>query len=159
MVHIQWKDRYNINFMDIDDQHRSLLELLNQLIDLVGDHADPEQVSAIFSRLCQYALTHFANEESYLAAVNYPGLDSQRHEHGVFIQKLLDLDHAYDPTDPHLLEETISFLKHWYLSHILNSDMKYQPFLKAHHPEVSPKAVPEAAPEAASKPVPEALEP
>jgi hemerythrin len=78
MVHIQWKDRYSINFMDIDDQHRSLLAVLNELIDLVGERADPAVVSCLFSRLCQYALTHFANEEAYLAAADYPHLASSR---------------------------------------------------------------------------------
>jgi len=135
MVHIQWKDRYNINFMEIDDQHKSLLEILNELIDLVGERGDPEVVTGIFHRLCQYALTHFATEEAYMAAGNYPLLEKHKGEHGAFIQKLLELNQAYDPSDPHLLEETLDFLKSWYLSHILNSDMRYMPFLKVHAPE------------------------
>ena len=134
MVHIHLKDRYNIHFMEIDDQHKSLLALLNELIDIVGERGDPEVVSAIFSRLCQYALTHFSTEEGYLSAINYPGLDRQKAEHGTFIQKLIDLNQAYDPSDPHLLEETIDFLKHWYINHILDSDMKYVPFLKIPKP-------------------------
>ena len=32
MVHIQWKDRYNIGFRDIDAQHKVLLDLLLSLI-------------------------------------------------------------------------------------------------------------------------------
>lgn len=53
MVHIQWKDRYNINFMGIDDQHKSLLEFLNEFIDLVRERGNPEVVGGIFHRLCQ----------------------------------------------------------------------------------------------------------
>jgi hemerythrin-like metal-binding protein len=131
MVHIQWKDRYNINFMEIDEQHKVLLDLLNELIDLVGERGDPEVVSDIFHRLCQYALTHFSVEEAYMAAGKYPQLAKHQAEHGTFIQKLLELNQTYDPADPHLLEETVDFLKHWYLDHILNSDTKYVPFLKA----------------------------
>lgn len=130
MAYIHWKDRYSINFREIDDQHKSLLATLNELIDLVGERGDPEAVSAIFSQLCQYALTHFATEEAYLAAANYPHLEQQKTEHGIFIQKLIDLNQSYDPTDPQLLDETLGFLKHWFVSHIMDSDMKYVPSLK-----------------------------
>jgi hemerythrin len=130
MAYIHWKDRYSINFREIDEQHKSLLATLNELIDLVGERGDPEAVSAIFSQLCQYALTHFATEEAYLAAANYPHLDQQKAEHGLFIQKLIDLNQSYDPTDPKLLDETLEFLKYWFVSHIMDSDMKYVPSLK-----------------------------
>jgi hemerythrin len=130
MVHLQWKDRYNINFMEIDEQHRSLLVVLNELIDLVGERGDPEVVGDIFRRLCQYALIHFATEEAYMEAGKYPLLAQHKAEHGAFIEKLIALNQTYDPTDPHLLEDTLDFLKQWYISHILNSDMKYMPFLR-----------------------------
>ena len=146
MVHIQWKDRYSINFMEIDDQHRSLLAVLNELIDLVGERADPAVVSRLFSRLCQYALTHFATEEAYLAAANYPRLGQQQADHGSFIQKLIDLNQAYDPADPKLLEETHDFLKHWFVSHIMDSDMQYVPLLKKARPKPPEEPQPEAGP-------------
>lgn len=130
MVHIQWKDRYNINFMEIDEQHRSLLDMLNELVDLLGRQADPEVVADIFHRLCQYALTHFATEEAYMEAGHYPHLAQHKAEHGAFIQRLIQLNQTYDPDDAQLVDETLGFLKDWYLAHILNSDMKYVPFLK-----------------------------
>ena len=32
---IQWKERYNINYKEIDSQHRALLDILNELIALL----------------------------------------------------------------------------------------------------------------------------
>jgi hemerythrin len=52
MVHIQWKDRYNINFREIDAQHRGLLDILNELMDLLNGDPDPDHVTRIFHRLC-----------------------------------------------------------------------------------------------------------
>ena len=156
MVHIQWKDRYSINFMEIDDQHKSLLAVLNELIDLVGERADPAVVSRLFSQLCQYALTHFATEEAYLAAANYPRLGQQQTEHGIFIQKLIDLNQSYDPEDLHLLKETHDFLKDWFVSHIMDSDMQYVPTLKKVKPK--PPEEPQPEPEAPESEAPEPLQ-
>ncbi len=141
MTHIQWKDRYNIGYKYIDAQHRVLLDLLNELIDLIDAGGSPAGVSSIFQRLCSYALTHFTNEERYLRAVGYPGLAQQETEHATFVNQLLAFDQSYDPSDPRLLEETRSFLQHWYLDHILRSDMAYASFVKRYHREASPRAV------------------
>ena len=130
MAHIQWKDRYNINFREIDAQHRGLLDLLNELIDLVDNHDQSDQVARIFHSLADYALTHFSSEERYMEAARYPKLAQQRQEHAFFISRLLDLSQAYDPKDPQLVDETLGFLKHWYLEHIIKSDQEYGPFLK-----------------------------
>jgi len=127
---IQWKERYNINYKEIDSQHRALLDILNELIALVEEEAEPGRVADIFSQLCSYALTHFTREERYMQAAGYPGLARQQAEHQGFIQKLLDLNRTYDPTDPELLRETRGFLQKWYLDHILRSDMDYVPSLR-----------------------------
>ena len=141
MAHIQWKDRYNIGYKDIDAQHRVLLDLLNELIDLIDDGGSPEEVSSIFQRLCSYALLHFSNEEHYLQAAGYPDLGPQEADHATFVQQLLAFDQAYDPSDPRLLRETQAFLRHWFLDHILSSDMAYAPHMKRYRRNATPKAV------------------
>lgn len=141
MVHIQWKDRYNIGYKDIDAQHKGLLEVLNELIDLVDQGGDPDRVSGIFSRLCAYALEHFSTEERYMEAAGYAGLARQRAEHAHFIERLLGFNHGYDPGDPRLLEETLAFLKGWYLDHIIRSDMDYVPTLKRYQADAPVKAI------------------
>lgn len=141
MVHIQWKDRYNIGYKDIDEQHKRLLKVLNELIDLVDQGGDPDRVSGIFSRLCAYALEHFSTEERYMAAAGYPGLQRQQSEHAQFVDQLLSFNQSYNPSDPHLLDATLAFLKSWYLDHIIRSDMDYVPSLKRYHAEARIQAI------------------
>jgi HAD superfamily hydrolase (TIGR01509 family) len=141
MVHIQWKDRYNIGYKEIDTQHKSLLGVLNELIDLVDEGRDPEHVARIFHQLCDYVRIHFSTEERYMRACGYPRLTDHEGLHATFVQKLLELNAAYDPADPHLLIETLDFVKHWYLDHIIKADMDYVPFLKRYQTEATIKAV------------------
>lgn len=130
MVHIQWKDRYNINFREIDAQHRGLLDLVNQLSDMEEGVGDPAGVPVVFHSLCSYALTHFSTEERYLQAAGYPGLAQQCLDHKYFADRLVELSQAYGSEDPALLAETRRFVQSWYMQHILESDHAYASFLK-----------------------------
>jgi hemerythrin len=132
MHHISWKDRYNIGYKEIDDQHRGLVGLLNELAEFQNQEVTSEQLADIFHRLCQYALTHFATEERYMAAAGYPGLATHQAEHASFIQDLLGLNQSYEPGDPRLVEATFTFVKEWYLRHIIQSDLDYVATLKSY---------------------------
>jgi hemerythrin len=135
MAHIQWKERYNINYKEVDAQHKRLLDILNHLLDLIENKRPSEEISVIIHRLCAYALDHFTLEEKYLEACAYPGTDRQKAEHGHFVEKVLDFNERYDPSDPALLVETFDFLKNWYLGHILRSDFEYVPWVKRYYRE------------------------
>ena len=141
MARILWQDRYNIEYKDIDAQHKVLLDFLNQLNDLFDLGGDPERVSGILHGLCGYAITHFTCEERYLRAAGYPGLGRQESDHAAFVQKVLAFDQSYDPSDPRLQEEMQRFLREWYMDHILRTDMDYAEFMKQYRSEATIKAV------------------
>jgi hemerythrin-like metal-binding protein len=135
MAHIQWKERYNINYKEVDAQHKRLLDILNQLLDLIESKRPPDELGVIFHRLCSYALDHFTLEERYLEASGYPALPRQKDDHAFFVGKILEFNERYDPSDSELLVETFTFLKTWYLGHILRTDMEYVPWVRRYHRE------------------------
>jgi glucose-1-phosphatase len=131
MIHVPWKERYSIHYKGIDQQHKELLSILNQLVVLIKQRTEPEQVRDVFGRLCQYAIQHFSTEERYLRASGYEGLSYQHSEHAWFINRVLELDRSYDPSDPTLLETTLIFLKHWFVQHIIESDQDYAAWVRS----------------------------
>ncbi|MBK9798137.1 MAG: bacteriohemerythrin [Holophagaceae bacterium] len=141
MAQIQWKDRYNISFREIDAQHHGLLDLLNELSDQMDGQKHPGSVAHIFAALGDYARTHFSTEERYMQAADYPKLAQHRQEHAAFVTRVQELSRAYEPGDPHLAEETSAFLRDWYLNHITKSDQDYVPHLKRALPTASIEAV------------------
>lgn len=141
MAHIQWKDRYNINFREIDAQHRGLLDLLNELSDLMDGRRHPDAVARIFGALGDYAATHFSSEERYMQAAAYPRLAQHRQEHAAFVVRVTELSQAYDPSDPVVVDQTTEFLRQWYLNHIIKSDQDYVPFLKRALPTAPIEAI------------------
>jgi hemerythrin len=141
MTHVQWKDRYNINFREIDAQHHVLLDLLNELLDLMDGRRDPKQVTHIFSALGDYASTHFSSEERYMQAAEYPKLAAHRQEHAAFVTRVQELSEAYDPDNPRVMDETAVFLREWYLDHIFKTDQDYVPFLRKALPTTPIEAI------------------
>jgi hemerythrin len=141
MAHIQWKDRYNIGFREIDAQHHGLLDLLNELSDQMDGQKHPGSVAQIFVALGDYAKTHFSTEERYMQAAGYSKLADHRQEHAAFVARVQELSRAYDPGDPHLAEEASAFLRDWYLNHIIKSDQDYVPHLKRALPTAPIEAI------------------
>lgn len=137
MAHIQWKDRYNINFREIDAQHQGLLDLLNELSDNLDGRKHPETVAHVFEALGDYAQTHFSSEERYMRAAGYPKLPQHCHEHVFFVNRVKELSRSYDPADPRVVDETATFLRDWYMNHIIKVDQEYGPFLKRALPTAS----------------------
>lgn len=141
MPHIQWKDRYNINFREIDAHHQGLLEILNGMIDLMEGRRSPELVDQLFVDLSEYAGIHFSSEERYMQAASYPRLAEHCREHEVFTSRVLELRRSFDPGNPHFIAETVDFLKRWYLDHISQMDQDYAPFLHRALPTSEIRAV------------------
>lgn len=123
MALLHWKHRYDMQYQELDEQHRDLLGLLNELIVMASGPEDPAGLGSVFSRLCSYVHTHFATEERYLAACGSPGLARQQREHAWFVEQLLSLNDTHNAGDSALHRETLKLLKRWFLDHILGSDL------------------------------------
>lgn len=113
----------------IDDEHRKLFELINRTMDLLHNDLLQDkyhQVREVFEELKQYADTHFANEEAYMAAINDPELAIQQKQHMAFREKIDTLDFSNIDELEHqheTLERLLEYLVRWLYQHILSSDI------------------------------------
>jgi hemerythrin-like metal-binding protein len=128
---LKWQDEYSVGIKEIDNQHMSLLMIINKLMSEQEDEFKAKQFSETIPSLIHYAYTHFATEERYMAQANFP--DQQNHilEHIDFIMKVLSLAmKAEDGSREHRLE-LLRFLKTWFSLHVLGIDRQYIPYLTA----------------------------
>jgi epoxide hydrolase-like predicted phosphatase len=131
MPHLQWKERFAVHYKDIDRQHQSLIAIINDLHDQIDERkVTADEVAPIFHRLTQYALTHFAYEERFMARSQYPGLSQHKVQHAFFIRKLLEMNDTYSGAEHQRLKDTLAFLMDWYINHILTVDMDYAASLR-----------------------------
>ena len=134
MTLIQWTPAMSVGMAELDDDHKQLIQVINQLAESAGDRTRSAIVRQCLMALRRYAERHFAREEKVLTVCDFPGLDVQRSEHGDFIERLRKVTEHFD-AEPEgaasvVNEELLSFLKSWWNHHILIEDMAYRPFVE-----------------------------
>jgi hemerythrin-like metal-binding protein/PAS domain S-box-containing protein len=133
---IVWNSSYSVGVPELDDQHRRLVELINQ----VGDDYGPRNsfTDGLFHEvLCDmfdYTHVHFQTEEDYLGRIAYPQLAAHEREHAAFTARVMEFIEAarHGEQDRKGIH---GFLLSWLVAHILESDMQYRDFV---HPPEAP---------------------
>ena len=130
MSNFMWNEEMNVGVREMDDEHRALIGLLNQLHEGIVSNADNKALVNIFSRLIQATKVHLAHEERLLAKTNFPDIDDHHREHDALIAKGLMLQARFmsGSTAPFTME-TFQQVREWLQAHILNEDKKYKEHL------------------------------
>lgn len=127
MGRLEWKEDYSVGVRVLDEQHRQLLDIINQL-----DSARPENMTekfffATLNLLVKYADVHFSIEEKYMREYGYPRISEHEDEHRKFTEHVFMLRERLAANDPGLFPEIQTFLRDWYISHVLGTDRGYVP--------------------------------
>ncbi|WP_305043361.1 bacteriohemerythrin [Geoalkalibacter sp.] len=125
MPAIQWEERFRVNIDKIDQQHRNLFRLFNNLQEAIIEKKGQVALAKIVDELVDYTLTHFATEERYMLAYQYPDLNAHRQEHETFREKALELQQRMRNDEFILSLEVLRFLSDWIAGHICASDQQY----------------------------------
>jgi diguanylate cyclase (GGDEF)-like protein/hemerythrin-like metal-binding protein/PAS domain S-box-containing protein len=120
-----WNENFNTGVPLIDEQHKKLVLLLNQLASHLAFQSDIPALNIIFDELADYAVYHFQAEEAIWHEY-FPDDDllaGHKKVHNSFIETVYRLKNE-EPNAPidRVLEEIISFLARWLASHILEND-------------------------------------
>lgn len=128
MAFFTWKESFNTGISEIDAQHRSIVDKINDLHDSHG-HADRGMIAGIIAGLTRYTIEHFSLEEQLFDSAGFPDSQAHRRQHELFREKLADLGHDFDQGKSGVEVETLQFLKEWFIDHILTMDMNYRPYV------------------------------
>ena len=130
MAFFDWdQEKYTVGIAEIDEQHKKLVKLLNQLFDAMQAGKGNDVLSRILNDLVAYTKTHFAHEERMMQAANYPDFGPHKAEHEKLAQKAADLLAQFKSGKVTISLEVGRFLKDWLNNHILGIDKKYGPCL------------------------------
>ena len=116
-----------IGVSEIDDEHKRLFELIGEVDAALKADVDAVATAmGLLNEVKQYAVTHFAHEEAYMASIKDPELPRQQKEHQLFVNKVNSYsfsDITDDDSAKELILELLEYLSRWLMSHILGSDI------------------------------------
>jgi methyl-accepting chemotaxis protein len=128
---MQWGPQYSINVRMFDDQHKRLIDMVNQLNDAMNSGKGFDVLKSILGGLIEYTVTHFDDEERLLTKNNYPDLAAHKKEHEALKKTAVELQQKFHGNSTALSSEVMVFLKNWLVTHIQGSDKRYAQFLNS----------------------------
>jgi hemerythrin len=114
----------------VDNDHKHLVNLLNQLHFLVLAGADRPSVGEVLHELVRYTEYHFDREETLMRNADYPGLEEHHGFHQDLARRLLEYKKTFeDRPDSFDARAFYDFLSDWLVVHVMDKDMKYKPYV------------------------------
>jgi hemerythrin len=131
MALFTWSDKFAVNILEIDAQHKRLIELINMLYDAMKQGKGKDVLGKVLADLVTYTVYHFSTEEKLFQKFGYPEYEVHKKEHDNLTLKAKDLKEKFNQGKTMITIEVMNFLKDWLNNHILNSDTQYGPFLNS----------------------------
>jgi hemerythrin len=121
----QFTEDCKIGIQEIDDEHAKLFQLLNQTMEMVKKGENSYAAAKkLLAQLKEYALIHFAHEESYMERIHDRELERQKKEHALFREKIdsYQIEELSEQDGERVMEELLTFTAKWLYRHIIGSD-------------------------------------
>ena len=127
--YLEWKDEYSVGIDSIDQQHKRLVNLINQLHTAVHYSTGEEFEREALDELVDYTKTHFIYEEGLMEQNGYPDFEPHKEQHKAMIQKVEDVLAEYEKDQDTAMKNALDYLSDWLINHINGTDKEYSSFL------------------------------
>lgn len=125
-----WKDEYSVGIQSLDDDHRKLLHLINNLQTAVRYQTGEIFEKEALTEVVAYTKYHFEREEKMMKEIDYENFEAHKKTHETMIEKTNSFVQEYDKRGHEVIEEVALYLKNWLLGHINGTDQEYSTLMK-----------------------------
>ena len=140
MAKLEWDEKLNVGIEAIDQQHRQIVDYINQLHDAYYGIQSPKKIGKAIDNLVDHALYHFNFEEHLQEVSGYPFLKAHQRAHDIFAKSLTDFQARFRHGEA-ISKEVDSLLATWFFDHLKHDDSDYVEHLREYlerHPEALP---------------------
>jgi len=130
--HVTWSNSYSMGVKLVDDQHKGLLNFVNDLFNhATGDeYEEREYFKSVIQQAVKYIKEHFMTEEKLMTATKFPGYMEHKKIHDEFTMTVLKSVKDFEAGKRLVLEKFAYFLKDWVLTHVAVMDVKYADYFR-----------------------------
>jgi len=139
MALYEWDPALETGNATIDDQHRMLFALANDLADAIASctvtdegicEEDENTLANAIYGLTGYCVEHFHDEEALMDAAGYPSLPTHRIFHERLAAETLKRAADYFNDEGIIPESLAPFFTEWLAGHIRREDMRFAAYLR-----------------------------
>jgi len=126
MEKIEWSESFSVGNAKLDEQHKTIIKMINKLVTHDERSNDSETVHVILNEMMRYCMDHLTYEEQLMDRYDYADKINHKYLHVKYIEKFSDLSMQAMRAGDDVSPELTSFLSDWWVNHILVEDMKYK---------------------------------
>jgi hemerythrin len=137
-LHLNWHESYDCGEPTIDQEHRKLFDLANELINAAFKRkSNPHDFDDALEKLLAHVVKHFADEEAILAQHHYADLHIQVRAHKMLVEHALLLRDAVAAGGV-TIGELVDFLADEVVArHMLQLDRMFYPLFQTASPSLA----------------------
>ena len=123
-VFIEWSPLYDTKHKIIDEQHRELVNIINDLyLSTIDQKINKNEAFISAAKRCiEYTQYHFKTEEKIMDIINYSDAENHRAMHREFYNEVINQIKNYQEGQPFIANKLVKYLKDWLLEHIAFRD-------------------------------------
>nr|WP_068428925.1 hemerythrin family protein [Magnetospirillum sp. XM-1]CUW37491.1 conserved protein of unknown function \ len=130
---IAWDEALAVGDPSIDADHRRMIVLIAELEAAAGGEIDCAAIGRTLRDLAALCREHFAREEALQQAVGFPETEAHRTAHDMLLKRLDSVLAHYseggDEVRTGIVRTLGDSLATWLVSHIVNNDMEFKPYV------------------------------
>lgn len=138
MAHLEWSKDLDTGIQVIDNQHRRIVDYINQMYH-AQEHHSTEEIGTVLDELVDYTMSHFAFEESLMEEAGYPFVNAHKRVHQLFTKRVGSYVQRFKLGED-VSEELMHTLRTWLLNHIRNDDRDYAGSVRENMEQISSKS-------------------
>ncbi len=116
---------------EIDQQHKKLVGMLNELNEAVKNRQSREDIYRIIDDVIAFTGTHFETEEQLMAETGYPEIEAHKDKHRQLVQEARHLKEKLDYVGEEMFTD---WFNHWpfarVLAHIQYADNQMKDYIR-----------------------------
>lgn len=127
-----WNEEMSVGVKVLDDDHKRMVGLMNELYDVLVGGKSLDEVDRILAELEDYTTYHFQQEEELFGRTDYPDAEIHKREHNeLLVWSRKTMEEIRTGTLGKPSPELMNYLQDWFQDHIKDSDKNYASYLKA----------------------------
>ncbi len=128
MSYFQWTAKLNTNIPQVDEQHKVLVECINELHE-ANRRKDFAAEGKVIQDLITYTVEHFTDEEKLMEDAGYPLSKQHKQIHQRFVDKVAELQKSHQAGND-IGQELLDMLHSWLFTHITHHDRGFIPVVQ-----------------------------
>ena len=130
---IEWTNTLSVGVKTIDDEHKFLLSILNDLVRSIEASNPKPIILRAIEELVGFTNYHFEHEEELMTTFRYPSYESHKKQHTDFVAQLLEFEKDV-AGGARTLPGLAKFVRDFIMGHFMRTDQELGAFLKTRLP-------------------------